>query len=454
MTPTAPRSLAPLRFLCLAHFALALPIRLMLAQAPSSADTVGRDAFVRWARSTAHPLARFDTGGASRTTGYAPELRRLTTGARVVAFGESAHDVHEFIVLRNQLTDQLIADDRVSAIVLETGMAEARGIDAWIVGQTDKTPDFAHDLSYGWGVEQEVIDALGRLRALNARRPAARRIHFYGMDMPANGGGSLMPALEPVWAYLAQVDRGASDRSRAALAPIAQRVASNGYDIVAKFQALGPARDTLRRELDALAAGLDANRRAYVARSSPSRYAWAARLAEVARQTERAVRIGWNDASNPRDVAMAANVEWILAREGARGKVVVWAHNLHVARAPITGPIFASRGGAPAVASMGERLQHSLGAGYVPIGTAFARSMADSSALDSSSVDAALAMVGVPRFLLALDPAPSDAPAAAWVRAAHLKRAEDGYVVTKLVPAFDAVVFIDTVRASRHVAAP
>ena len=331
---------------------------------------------------------------------------------------------------------------------------EARGIDAWIVGQTDKTPDFAHDLSYGWGVEQEVIDALGRLRALNARRPAARRIHFYGMDMPANGGGSLMPALEPVWAYLAQVDRGASDRSRAALAPIAQRVASNGYDIVAKYQALGPACDTLRRELDALAAGLDANRRAYVARSSPSRYAWAARLAEVARQTERAVRIGWNDASNPRDVAMAANVEWILAREGARGKVVVWAHNLHVARAPITGPIFASRGGAPAVTSMGERLQHSLGAGYVPIGTAFARSMADSSALDSSSVDAALAMVGVPRFLLALDPAPSDAPAAAWVRAAHLKRAEDGYVVTKLVPAFDAVMFIDTVRASRHVAAP
>jgi erythromycin esterase len=163
------------------------------------------------------------------------------------------------------------------------------------------------------------------------------------------------------------------------------------------------------------------------------------------------VRIGWNDESNPRDVAMAENVRWILAREGARGLVVIWAHDLHVARAPIGGPLFAGRGGAPFVSSMGQLLARPLGPVYLPIGTAFRRAAHDSSgvALEPGSVDAALARVRVPLYVLDLRRAAHHAGAARWLAAAHLARAEDGYVVTSPGRAYDAMIHVDSIGPSR-----
>jgi hypothetical protein len=107
--------------------------------------------------------------------------------------------------------------------------------------------------------------------------------------------------------------------------------------------------------------------------------------------------------------------------------------------------MFASRGGAAAVASMGQLLARSLGPAYLPVGSAFRRRAADSTGVvDSTTVDATLARVGKPRFLLDLSRAPRVGPVARWLGEARLKRAEDGYVVTTMSRAFDAVVYVDS----------
>ncbi|MEO8564459.1 MAG: erythromycin esterase family protein [bacterium] len=417
------------------------------APAQASHDASDRAAFVAWARKTAIPIGSFD----ERDSRLDPaRVGSFTRDTRVVGIGESVHGTHELMLLKSRMTEQLILHGRVSAVVLESGLAEGRVIDAWVTRQTDSTPDFARSLSYGWGQQSETIAALRQLREHNARVPVARRVHFYGMDLPANGGGSLLPALAPVWSYLDDVDPAFAAESRARLMPIATMLASEGYGIVDKYAAAGAARDTLRVQLDALVQRFRANERAYASRAPSDRYAWALRLAEVARQTEVAVRIGWNDASNPRDSAMAENVGWIVAREHARGVVVVWAHDLHVGRVPIGGPIFASRGGAPSVTSMGERLARSFGRAYVPIGTAFRRHTADSAfVLDSASADDALARVDIPRYLLDLTRAPHQGPVARWLQATRLKRAEDGYVATSVGRAYDAIVYVDSIGPSR-----
>ena len=427
----------------------ALPIGAAVAQ--SAPDTADRDAFVAWAARAAKPLAPLDRPDAAGDAPALSSLSAFTGRTRVIALGESVHDAHEFIALRTRLTGQLIRSARVAAVVMETGLAGARAVDAWISHETDAAPDFTRALSYGWGRQAETIEALHRLRDHNARVPAARRVRFYGMDLPANGGGSLLPALEPVWSFLDAADPRFAAESRAALGPIAARIASQGYGIVGKYSSLGPARDSLRRALDTLGARMRLHERAYVARTSRTRYDWARRLAEVAAQTEAAVRIGWNDAANPRDVAMAENVEWILAREGARGLVVIWSHDLHVARAPIGGPMFAGRRGAPFVTSMGERLARALGPGYLPIGTAFRRSARDSAnvVVDPASVDAALARVDVPLYLLDLRRAPRGGGVARWLDGTHLTRAEGGYVVTTPGRAYDAMIYVDSIGASR-----
>jgi erythromycin esterase-like protein len=100
---------------------------------------------------------------------------------------------------------------------------------------------------------------------------------------------------------------------------------------------------------------------------------------------------------------------------------------------------------------MGQRLAQSLGSTYLPIGTAFRRSTRDSSevALEPGSVDASLARVRAPLFLLDLRRAPSTGGAARWLAAQHLARAEDGYVVTTPGRAYDAMIYVDSVGPSR-----
>lgn len=409
-------------------------------------DATGTAAFISWAKTAATPLAPIDAHDDLKTPAELSRLGGLTRATRVLALGESVHGTHELTAQRARLTEELIARGRVSAVVMETGLAEARAIDAWIGHETDVVPDFERSLSYGFGQNRETVEALRWIREHNAGVSAARRVRFYGMDQPANGGGSLLPALEPVWSYLDDADPHAAAASRAVLEPIAEAIASESYGIVGKYAALGAAqRATLRAQLDSLVGRLRAGERTYVSRTSPERYAWALRLAKVAAQTEANVRIGWNDASNPRDVGMADNARWVVEREAGRGLVVVWAHDLHVGRVPIAGPMFASRGGAAAVASMGQLLARSLGAAYLPVGSAFRRRAADSArVVDSATVDAALARVGKPRFLLDLSRVPRMGPAARWLGEARLKRAEDGYVVTTPSRAFDAIVYVDS----------
>src|SRR5919112_6571037 len=102
------------------------------------------------------------------------------------------------------------------------------------------------------------------------------------MDLPANGGGSLVPALEAAWSYLDDVDPRFAAESRATLKPIATTLHSDGYGIVGKYASLGPARDVLRAQLDSLVTHLRANERSFASRTSRERQAWAQRVAQVA----------------------------------------------------------------------------------------------------------------------------------------------------------------------------
>jgi erythromycin esterase len=119
---------------------------------------------------------------------------------------------------------------------------------------------------------------------------------------------------------------------------------------------------------------------------------------------------------------MADNAAWLLEGGGARSKMVLWAHNAHVARDPQG--IFDAD-----VVSMGMHLARTFGDDLVVTGFAFDRGefravavQGDSrpirgvevGAAPRGSLDAALASTGPPAFLLNLRPADRDT--AAWLR--------------------------------------
>lgn len=164
-----------------------------------------------------------------------------------------------------------------------------------------------------------------------------------------------------------------------------------------------------------------------------------------------------------RDQSMAENVKWIL-EQNPKAKVVLWAHNGHVA----------TTGAGGNGRSMGAYLREAYGAEMVVLGFAFNRGSFQAIGMengrtttlrqhtvgpaDSSSFDSALAAAGVPVFALDLRRPPPGA-VAAWLDAAHGTRwigavfnpDEPRNFMISVVPrrVFDAVLFVESTTAAR-----
>jgi hypothetical protein len=121
---------------------------------------------------------------------------------------------------------------------------------------------------------------------------------------------------------------------------------------------------------------------------------------------------------------------------------VVFAHNGHVMNPFVEGA--ASDFRQPS-AAMGAFLRPVLGRDLVVIGgTSGGLPPARN---DSAEVDAALARVGLPRFLLDLRSA--DGAALRWLSGPHTTRSNNGVQIVNLRTAFDAVYFVDRLTSAR-----
>ena len=154
-----------------------------------------------------------------------------------------------------------------------------------------------------------------------------------------------------------------------------------------------------------------------------------------------------------RERAMADLVMRVLERYPA-DRAIVWAHNLHVARAPFVMPELAE---AP-LDPMGIHLSAALGEDYLAIGAAFGRGRYPAElppgartfevpALDS--LDGALAAVGRRHFLVDLrDPEPGS-EAGRWLSASRVWRAQDADATVVPADALDLVFYVDTISRAR-----
>jgi erythromycin esterase len=416
-------------------------------------------AFVRWVAGVARPL---DNGAMSETRENRDALERIVRGAQIVGVGESQHSMQELLSARYSLVRLLVSQLGFTAVAMETGLPEGRRIDAWVIGDSATEPRFANDVSYGFGRDVETIRLLRWLREYNAGVPHERRVHFYGVDLPRGGGGSLLPALEPVWAYLQKVDPAFTATNREQLQSIAQRVAGDGFfAAIPRYDSLGVgARDSLREGIVQLQRRLATHRPDYLQRASSDELTWAERLASVARQTESFLRAttskSFSSSTNARDSAMASNALWVMERERSRGRVVLLAHNVHVGAQRPKGPFVAARAKAlgddglvGTVDCTGFILRDRLGRGYANLGTAFSVGVIDSTehTAESTSVDGILARVGPASFLLDLRNAPRAGPAT-WLDGERLMRIYDDYL--EVVPrlSFDAILFVDRIHAA------
>lgn len=306
----------------------------------------------------------------------AAAIMTLVGDATVIGFGEIAHGFEEPLAYRNRLVRFLVERRGLLAVVLESGIAQGRRIDAFVCGGAGEATEIARkNLSWGFNKLAANVELIRWLRAYN-ENSAQRPVHFYGMDLTGGDSkGSLGHAREALHDLTSYLEKYAPIRSkavRASLAPFMKRFTPEAYRRYSPVH-----REQLRTGLEAAQRLLKLARASLINASSADDYDWALRVALDCRRLVEAFNAwpadrenlrAWLDVTRVRDGTMADHVSWILDREGWRGPLLVFASDGHVAAAEFwLERIFQLRN-RPWV--MGRRLRARLGDAYRVIVTA------------------------------------------------------------------------------------
>jgi erythromycin esterase len=198
---------------------------------------------------------------------------------------------------------------------------------------------------------------------------------------------------------------------------------------------------------------LERGRAQFAETASPQSTEWAIENARVVHQCAQSE--AWQLS---RDEAMARNAKWILDQAPKGSRMVIWAHNAHISRAPVLG-----------FRPMGAFLAEWYGKQYLPIG--FAAGEGDYTAMvpnkglrsdnhlqlpREGSCEEYFRAVGIPNFIVDLRQAVENDPGSGWL-ALPLPLRSLGALATdnqfgpaiKLGSQYDALIYLDKTTASR-----
>lgn len=351
--------------------------------------------------------------------------------ARVVALGEQTHGTAEFFSMKHRLLEYLVTEKGFTIFAIEANMPEAFLIDEYIKTGEGDSQSLLEGLYFWTWYTEEVLDMIEWMHEHN--QTAEQTVHFVGFDMQYPN-----VAVTELRGFLSE----AAPEQLAEIEPQLEAV-EQSFSLTSVPTPLTSAQI---EEISAALNGLEAQADDFTAEPAEVE-----RALQNARIIVQALGVDAGGVAH-RDAAMAANVEWLL-QQYPDEKMVIWAHNGHVAEADNW---------------MGGHLAESLGDEYFSV--AFSFHEGEYRAVDSSgsgqwihaaepalvgSIDGVLNQVGPERFYLDLRGAEST-PAAAWLAQDRLFRSigalavpsNASYSAVNLSDQFDAVIFIREGSAS------
>jgi erythromycin esterase len=378
-------------------------------------------------------------------------LDRLIGDARIVALGEASHGTAEIFQMKHRLLQYLVEKKGFTVFAIEGNWLEAQAADRFIkTGEGSATAALAKMHFWTWRTE-EVRALIDWMRAYNTTRGDYPVLSFAGFDMQ-----SAAQPIERVTDFLACT--GVVD------ACAVRRL----YDGVKKLEeksetAISAGELTRLRNCAAQALDLiDAQREALIAASTLEDYRAARQAAQIVCQfTRMHAGVAWAE----RDAAMAENVRWLLEEAYPGQKIVLWAHNGHVAAGPIVGD-----------KSMGNHLRERYDDQMVVIGFALHHGEVRAKRLaggrfqpgrpvalplapaQKTSLEALFFETGLPRFILDLRGIVESSALDIWLAKARPHRSigsghdpdrDTAYVHVSLRAAYDAMIFIAESTAAK-----
>jgi erythromycin esterase-like protein len=305
-------------------------------------------------------------------------------------------------------------------------------------------------LTWNFGTLPENRELVLWLREHNAH--AVQKVHFYGFDLtgadPANLADLYLGAPLAVRAtldYLRQVAPTSADDLDTTLRPLLSRFTPYRY---AEYSSDERARVTAGlRKMDRM---LVADSSRYVQASSPRAYAWAARNAWMALRLNELLAMGASNTpaiaqkrSDFRDSLMVENIRWVVHTEGDSGRVVVFAHDAHVMNSPLVAEGVRRK-------MAGQHLRAVFGAKEVVVASTTSSIVGFGDvASNPGSLDAALATVGLPTFVLDLRTANRNPAIAAMLDTPWPFRIHTYFQSVIPREATDAIVYFDKVTRTK-----
>lgn len=343
--------------------------------------------------------------------------------ARIVAFGESDHNLHEQTQFRLRLFEYLVREKGFTHFVAESGFLEGRIIDQYIQGEGGFS-NYEEVMHYGfthsmgpWEEMKAIINWMRdyNLDPANSNKP---KLHYYGVDEPVTGTSIYYP-LEYLKEYLEKVDPkyvASSNFSKMiAIAKKSNRIfelAENFFlqnygskkinpdflDSVCGFsyrELTGEEQKFLAKWIKNIANRIKIRRLKYMAESSESDYLWYAQIAQLCTQLIRTQELRLKYPYNPYDATVAGalglnytppadeeenkiqyfqqyfhqregkemslrdNLAWIL-NQSTKNKIFFVAHNGHIQKVILNTGLGLSK-------SAGVLLKEKFGKNYVAI---------------------------------------------------------------------------------------
>lgn len=380
-------------------------------------------------------------------------LKKLIGSSRIVALGEATHGTRDFFQMKHRMLEFLVHEMGFTVFSIEAPMPEAFDINDYVLtGEGDPEKALAGLYLWPWNTE-EVLNMIRWIRKYNEDDDHPRKIKFYGFDMSI-----IARAVMGAVSYLRKVDPEQASIMEEGLAAVANPFLERDYRSIQAEK-----KGTQVTLAKSILARFDEHRDDYLRLSSVTDWTLARQYADLIVQNLT------NQVSPPtlpvRDSAMAMNVRWILDQEGPDARMILWAHNGHIAN------IFLS------VGSLGWHLRKMFANELVTFGFAFnqgsfqAVDMPPSTeglrkftvdAAPAESFDGTLAAAGLSIAAINFHDIPTNGPVAEWFHRAQMTRNigasySEQYAKAFLGPQFpqilthqyDAILFVENTVSAR-----
>jgi erythromycin esterase len=410
----------------------------------------------KWLTSHAIPLKSVED---TESSADLKPLKQVLRGVRIVGLGEETHGTREFFQLKHRLVAYLVKEAGFTVFAMEVSYAASSAINDYVLnGKGDRNEVLAKQGLWAWDT-QEVADLLEWLRQYNAGVPWEKKVRFVGIDIHNNNQG-----VELVRNYLTKV---APERLEAfnVAAQYFRSDDSGRQHLEYTIQVSAADKAQTFATLNELLGFLYVNESRFTLQTSAAEFRQAFENANVLAEFADTYRRSrsepnpFNTSGAARDLYMAQNLKRIVNAEKPGTRIILWAHNDHVAK---------TKG------FLGNYLQAAYGPDYYALGFSFNKGSFQSRELSPSvtigalkeftvnaapegSVEWYLNSTGIKNFIVDFRNTPKTEVIEQWLTKQQRMRSiglafvsdRNSYQRVNLQQIFDGLAFIETTTRAR-----